>query len=121
MIADALCNIDAQKSTGDDKLEPFALKSSAQLISEYITHIFNLCITSGIFSAVWKTAYILPLHEGGNKSKLNNYHPIQELSCHVKTLESLVNEQLKSFVSADSILTCYFVSGLSIPLFLLLL
>ena len=66
MVADALCNIDVQKSKGDDKLEPLALKSSAQLISEYITHILNPSITSVmipvIILPVWKTARVLLLH-----------------------------------------------------------
>ncbi len=48
MVADVLCNIDPKTSTGNYKLDTFALKSSAHLTA-------NLSITSGIIPMVWKS------------------------------------------------------------------
>uniref|UniRef100_A0A3Q3GUZ1 Reverse transcriptase domain-containing protein n=1 Tax=Labrus bergylta TaxID=56723 RepID=A0A3Q3GUZ1_9LABR len=59
--------------------------------------IFNLSITTGVVPQVWKSAHIVPLHKGGDKNKLNNYRPISKLSSLSKILETLVNNQLKSF------------------------
>ncbi len=50
------------------------------------------------------------LHKGGETDILNSYRPISKLSCLAKILESLVNDQLKSFLSAHSIL-CTHQSG----------
>ncbi len=102
-----LCNTDVHKSSGEDKLEPYALKSTAHFISEDLTHIFNESITPAIFPPVWKTACVFPLHKVGSKSELNNHRPISKLSCLAKILESLVNEQLKAFLHNNSILSPY--------------
>ncbi len=55
----------------------------------------------------WKTAYILPLHKGGQSNVLNNYHPISKLSCLSKVLEKLVNDQVRTFVLQHSFLNSY--------------
>lgn len=42
---------------------------------------------------------------GGDINDLNNYRPISKLSCLSKILESLVNNQLKSFLTTYSVLS----------------
>lgn len=49
-------------------------------------------------------AHVLPLHTGGDPCDLNNYCPIYKLSCLAKILESLMNSQLRSFLSLMCIL-----------------
>lgn len=74
-------------------------------MSEYRRHIFSLTFGSFmIIPTVWKTAYVFPLHKGGTKSELNHFRPISKLSCFQKILESLVNGQLKLFLSTHSII-----------------
>ena len=48
---------------------------------------------------------IIPLHKGGDKDNLDNYRPISTLPCLAKVLETLVNSQLKCFLSSHSILS----------------
>lgn len=45
-----------------------------------------------------------PLLKGGDPSDPNNYHPISRLLVIPKVFESLINDQLKQFLSANSIL-----------------
>ena len=101
----ALQTIDARKSTGEDGLDPFFLKLAAPLIYEEITHIFNLSLLLGTFPISWKTAHVTPLHKGGDRGDLNNYRPISKLSCLAKIMESLVNNQVKIFLSEHSVLS----------------
>ena len=103
-VFNALHAIDSKKSTGEDCLDPFFLKLAAPLINEHITHIFNLSVSTGIVPNLWKMAHITPLHKGGDVNDRNNYRPISKLSCLGKTLEALVNDQLKMFLSNYSIL-----------------
>ena len=77
-VCNTLIKIDPKKSTGDDKLDPFFLKTSATVIFEHITHIFNLSITTGVIPSTWKTAHVLPLHKGGDTNNMNNYRPISK-------------------------------------------
>ena len=104
-VLNALLSIDPKKSTGEDCLDAFFLKVAAPLICEHITHIFNLSVSQSIVPNVWKMAHITPLHKGGDVNDRNNYRPISKLSCLGKTLESLVNNQLKIFLTNYSILT----------------
>ena len=103
----ALSTIDPKKSVGEDNLDPFLLKASTPLITDIVCYIFNLSISSGIIPRAWKTAHVIPLHKGQNKSDPNNYRPISKLSCLAKILESLVHNQLKSFLHNYSVLSPY--------------
>lgn len=70
-----------------------------------VTYLFKLSITSGIVPLVWKSAHVIPLFKGGDKNDLNNYLPISKLPCLAKILESLVNDQFKSFLLDNSVLS----------------
>ena len=112
IVVDALLAINPRKYMGEDNLDPFSINLSALIISKQITHIFNLSISSGTVPKVWKKAHVIPLHKGGDKSDLNNYRPISKLPCLAKILESVINTQLKTFLSSASILSP-FQSGFS--------
>ena len=43
--------------------------------------------------------------KGGDKADVNNYWPISKLTCLAKVLESLVNNQLESLLSVDTVLS----------------
>ena len=101
----ALSTIDPKKSVGEDNLDPFFLKVSTPLITEFICYIFNQSILTGIIPQPWKTAHVVPLHKGHDKKDSNNYRPISKLSCLAKILETLVNNQLKVFLNSFPILS----------------
>ena len=104
-VSEALFTIDTKKATGEDGLDPYFLLLAAPLISKPITHIFNQSILLSTIPKVWKVAHVVPLHKGGDKNDLNNYRPISKLSCLAKTLESLLSDQLKEFLSLHSLLS----------------
>uniref|UniRef100_A0A3B1IPA0 Reverse transcriptase domain-containing protein n=1 Tax=Astyanax mexicanus TaxID=7994 RepID=A0A3B1IPA0_ASTMX len=85
---------------------PFSCVCSSSYFRLYL-YIFNLSVLSCRIPRVWKTAHVIPLHKGGEATELNNYRPISKLSCLAKSLESLVNSQLKSFLNENSILSNY--------------
>ncbi len=51
------------------------------------------------------SAYVRPLFKGGYPTVLDNYRPISKLSILSKVLESLVNDQLKEFLSSKNALS----------------
>lgn len=91
VILRALSAIDPRSSTAEGILDPFLLMLSIPVIAEQLTHIFNLSISSGIFTQAWEMAPVTPLHKGCDKNHLYKYRPISKLSCMSKTLQSLVN------------------------------
>ena len=80
----------------------FSLHLSAPLIAAVIPH-FNLSILTGVVTSLEDCSSVLPLHKGGDKCDPNNYQAISRLSCLAKMLESLVNGQLKGFLTIYSV------------------
>lgn len=110
----ALCFIDPKRSTGADHLNPRLLLSTAQFLVELSTYIFNLTLETESVSAIWKSAFILPLHKGCQSNDLNNYRPIPKLSRLAKVFEKLVNGQVRIFFITTvhfKILTIRFYTG----------
>ena len=104
-VLDELATMNTKSSPGEDHLEPFFIKLAAPIIAAPLAHIFNLSISKGIFPTVWKTAFVTPLFKGGDREDINNYRPISKLSCLAKIMETLVNNQLKPFLSNFSVLS----------------
>lgn len=103
-VANALSSINPQKTKGEAGLDLNLLRLAAPVILEHIPYIFYLSVLSWIPS-IWKTAHVIPLR--GDAADLNNYRPISTKSCLSKILESLVNNQLKSFLYENSVLSNY--------------
>ena len=87
----------------DNKL----LRLAAPIISEYIAHLFNLSLCSGIFPSDWKLAKVTPIYKGnktkdepnkGNdKDDPNNYRPISVVCTIAKIFEKLVKQQIVNY------------------------
>lgn len=89
----ALSSFDCKKPAGPDQIEPYFLKSAADLIVRPTVSISNLSLSCRLIPRSWKSAFVLPLLKGGDLSSLDNYCPISRLSITATVLESLVKEQ----------------------------
>lgn len=52
------------------------LKLAKPIIVPIITHLANLCFTSGIFPRPLKQSIVTPVYKGGDDDEVNNYRPI---------------------------------------------
>ena len=86
-ILDILKNLNPKKSTGFDLISNRILKETSYIISPFLTKLFNLCLSDGIFPECFKVAKVTPLHKGGDKHDVNSYRPISLLPCLGKLLE----------------------------------
>ena len=57
-----LSNLSKSKATGLDGISSRLLRECPDLISEYLTLIFNRSINTGIFPDEWKYAKVIPIH-----------------------------------------------------------
>ncbi len=81
-----------------------------------LTYLFNLSLSTNEIPSIWKTAYVRSLFKEGDPTVLYKYMPISKLSILSNVLESLVNDQLKEFLSSKNALSEYvgwFVNYLS--------
>ena len=80
------------------------LKDAFLPLTDEITFMFNLSITSGIFPDEWKVATMIPLQKDGNKEDVNNLRPISLLPLPGKLLEKLVHSQLSAYLENNTLL-----------------
>ena len=90
-----------------NKLSSRLIRECADLISPYISIIFNCCLTTGTFPDDWKLAKVTPIFKQGDRSDMNNYHPIFVISAIAKVFERIVYNQLSSYLSENNILSKY--------------
>ena len=102
-----LNKLNKSKGSGLDKLSSRLIRECADLISPYISTIFNCCLTTGIFPDDWKLAKVTPIFKQGDRSDMNNYRPISVISAIAKVFERIIYNQLSSYLSENNILSQY--------------
>lgn len=65
----------------------------------------SLYLTSGIFPDDRKCARVTPLFKQGERSDLNNYRPISVIPVIAKVFESIVYDQLYSFLTKEDVIS----------------
>ena len=74
------------------------MKYANPVISVYLSHLFNLCITTGVFPDSLKIAEVIPIFKKGNTDKPTNYRPIFLLSQFNKIFEKLIYNRIYSYL-----------------------
>ena len=69
--------IDCYKSSAISHLSSRVIKDAFLAIPVVITALFNLSLSTGVYPDRWKIAKVIPIHEGGNTSEVNNYRPVR--------------------------------------------
>ena len=81
-----LKELDASKAMGPDNINPFLIKSMAEVFVKPLTLIFQKSVSSGIVPSAWKEARITLIYKKGNKTEPSNYQPVSLTSIVCKTL-----------------------------------
>lgn len=59
-VNNALMQLDTSKAAGPDQTETFFIKLAADFITEPLSHIFNLSLTSNKIPKICKSAFVSP-------------------------------------------------------------
>ena len=89
-VSMTLRNLQANKSTGLDKIPAKILKLASGIIAPSLTFIFNLSLATGIYVDDWKRARVRPIYKSEDKRKCENYRPISVLPIISKVFEGEV-------------------------------
>ena len=88
-----------RKSPGIDRLDNASIKQLPRIAVNYLTNIFNACLTFGYFPSIWKTAKIHPIRKPGKDNSIAiNYRPISLLPTLSKIFEKIILSRLKESV-----------------------
>ena len=94
------------KCSASDPLRTRVLKDCVDLLVPFLSHMFNLSLSSGVFPAQWKASVVTPKLKK-SKSDVNDpssYRPISNLPVLSKVLERIVSAQLRSYLSSNNLL-----------------
>ena len=79
-INDLWTSLDPSKAPEINNFNPKVLKYCATSLSEQIHHLFCQSITHGQSPSEWKIHRIIPFFKSGDRSQVNNCHPISLLA-----------------------------------------
>ena len=82
------------------------LRISFNVISPFITHLFNLSIKSGSIPEDWKIARVTPVFKNkGSKKDTCNYRPISVVTHLSKILETCIQTQLMQYLEIHNLIS----------------
>ena len=94
------------KQSALDPIPTWILKECASELTPFISKMFNLSMSSGIVPLDFKTSFISPILKKFtlDKTDVNSYRPISNLSVISKLLERVVCSQLVCYLDANSLI-----------------
>lgn len=93
------------KAVGCDGVSRTMLSFMIENLIPIITHIINSSLQTGVFPAMWRKAYIIPLPKISNPSLANHFRPISILPFLSKILEAVALNQISSYVFKNNLLS----------------
>ena len=91
-------NLNPNKSIPFNDIPINIMKGCNDIISPYLTNLFNDSIESNIYPDSLKLAEVTPAHKKDETTNKNNYRPISLLPCVSKLFEKLLYEQIYNFI-----------------------
>ena len=76
VVQKIVSQLDNNKATGLDGIPARVLKAGSPILSFYLTHLFNLSLSSGCVPKSWKKKRVTPVFKKGDMDDVNNYRPI---------------------------------------------
>lgn len=92
-----------KNSTGYDGITTAIVKDVADIISEPLSYVINLCVEQGIFPDKLKISIVKPVFKKGDKTNMSNYRPIALLPIFAKILEKVIYKCLYTFLESHNI------------------
>ena len=80
------------------------VKLGGPVLTQILTHLFNISLAQGIFPSALKISKIIPIHKGDSLFEVSNYRPISLLPIFSKILEKLMYTRVIDFLKRYKIL-----------------
>ena len=98
-----ILNLKSDSATGIDNIPTLVIKSAKGSLISPLTHMCNLCLTTGVFPNILKRALVHPIYKSGDRDIVGNYRPISVLTVISKILEKLLNSRLTNFLRHNNV------------------
>ena len=98
-IRDEIDNLNTNKPTTFNNIPVKVIVENKDMLSQFLTKIFNDLLLSGMFPDPLKMADITPVHKKDNASNKENYRPVSILPSISKIFEKKIYEQIYNFMN----------------------
>ena len=102
-VIKALDKINANKTSGPDCIAPRVLKEAKFQLCRPLSLLFTKSFNSGKIPDDWKLANVTPIQKKGDKTTPSNYRPISLTSVVCKLMESIIRDQLVTFLEENDL------------------
>ena len=92
-------------SIGHDGIATKVIKYVAYHICDHLSHIVNICISTGSYPEALKTSIVKPLFKKDDKQSMNCYRPVALLPIFSKVFEKYIYLQIYNYLEKFNILT----------------
>lgn len=104
-IHQTICNLKTSKAPGIDEIPIRAAKNLSHIGLEFITKIYNACLTLGYYPVAWRKAKTIPIYKSGKDPSLtSSYRPIALLPTYAKIFDKLINNEITTFCNQQNII-----------------
>ena len=103
-VATLMSKLNTSKSGDIYGITPRLIKEAGPSMAINLSIIFNICLSTGIFPQLLKTAKVIPIYKAESRMLASNYRPISLLPIIGKLFEKLLFTRLTSFIQKYNIL-----------------
>ena len=104
-VVDLCKEINVSKSSGFQNISSKIFKNVFMVLIPQLVYLFNLSFESRVFPDSWKSATVIPLFKGGDRSQVGNFRPISLLLLPGKLIEKIAHTRITFFLENNDILT----------------
>ena len=97
--------IKSHKARRTNDIESRFIKLANPVIANFLSEMFNLSLTTGIYPDAMKVAEVIPIFKKCDHDKSTNYRPISLLSQFNKIFEKMLHSRIYSFVTKYNLLS----------------
>ena len=97
-VREKLLKLKIDSSPGPDGLHPRILRETALVMAEPWARLFRSSLDNSSFPSDWRNDEIIPIFKKGVKDSPANYRPVTLTAVPCKVLESLVRDQMMSYL-----------------------
>jgi len=90
--------LNARSAGGPDGVPPSFLKTLCASLSHPLALLFKICLNEGFEPNIWRKAYITSIFKKEDNTLPSNYRPISLTCCICKIMESVINDQLVTYL-----------------------
>ena len=100
-----LKKLNAKSTGGPDHISPRLLKNIAPSIALPLASIFELFFQNSFLPQIWKQSYVKPIFKNNDSSSVTNYRPISLTCTCCKVMESVIHDQLMTYLHDHNLLS----------------